>query len=90
MIASILICQGLLATRMLGVLKALSGTIMSYKSPAVMYFNTPALTNQCANGPCGYAETDAAGSSDQVKSVNLTGSNIVSFMPTIMTAPVIK
>lgn len=66
------------------------GTIMSYKSPAVMYFSTPALTNKCANGPYGYAETDAAGSSDQVKSVNLTVSNIVSFMPTMMTAPVIK
>ncbi|MDD5410973.1 MAG: zinc-dependent metalloprotease family protein [Methylobacter sp.] len=66
------------------------GTIMSYKAPVVMYFSTPALTNKCANGPCGYPETDTVKSSDQVKSVNLTVSNIVSFMPTMMTAPVIK
>jgi hypothetical protein len=66
------------------------GTIMSYKQPVVMYFSTPALATKCANSPCGYAETDTARSSDQVKSVNLTSKAITAFMPTMVTTPVIK
>jgi hypothetical protein len=66
------------------------GTIMSYKQPVVMYFSTPTLTNKCANGPCGYTETDMTRSSDQVKSVNLTSSGIIDFMPTMVASPVIK
>jgi hypothetical protein len=66
------------------------GTIMSYKSPVVMYFSSPLLAHKCANGPCGYAETDTARSSDQVKSVNLTSSSVVNFMPTMVVTPVIK
>jgi hypothetical protein len=70
------------------------GTIMSYKQPVVMYFSTPALTNKCANGPCGYAETktetENSRSSDQVKSVNLTSSSVINFMPKMVATPVIK
>lgn len=66
------------------------GTIMSYKQPVVMYFSTPTLATKCANSPCGYAETDTARSSDQVKSVNLTSKAITAFMPTMVTTPVIK
>ena len=63
---------------------------MSYKQPVVMYFSTPTLATNCANSPCGYAETDTARSSDQVKSVNLTSKAIAEFMPTMVTNPVIK
>jgi hypothetical protein len=66
------------------------GTIMSYKSPVVMYFSSPLLAHKCANGPCGYPETDTARSSDQVKSVNLTSSSVINFMPTMVVIPVIK
>jgi hypothetical protein len=67
------------------------GTIMSYKGPAmIMLFSSPALTTQCAGGPCGFAETDLARSSDQVKSLNLSVSKIAGLYPTLTTAPVIK
>jgi hypothetical protein len=66
------------------------GTIMSYKLPVVMYFSTPTLTTQCATGVCGYAETDTARSSDQVKSLNLTITKIAALNPTMTTTPVIK
>jgi hypothetical protein len=66
------------------------GTIMSYKAPVVMYFSSPALAKNCANVPCGYAETDAAKSSDQVKSLNLSIGKIAAFNPTKTTLPVIK
>ncbi len=74
------------------------GTIMSYKMPVIMYFSTPVLaaknssgTPQTCNGqPCGYPESDAARSSDQVKTVNLTAGIIAGFMPTMTANPLIK
>jgi hypothetical protein len=66
------------------------GTIMSYEMPVVMYFSTPALATQCAGQPCGYAVTDKARSSDQVKTVNLTAPLIANFMPTMLASPIIK
>jgi peptidyl-Asp metalloendopeptidase len=66
------------------------GTIMSYKQPTLMYFSTPILATKCAGQPCGYSETDAARSSDQVKSVNYTAPLVANFMGTMVTAPVIK
>jgi hypothetical protein len=66
------------------------GTIMSYKLPVVMYFSTPTLTTQCAGTPCGFAETDTARSSDQVKSLNLTIAKVAALNPTVVTTPVIK
>jgi len=67
------------------------GTIMSYKGPAmIMLFSSPALSTQCAGGPCGFAETDVARSSDQVKSLNLSVDKIAILYPTVTTTPVIK
>lgn len=66
------------------------GTIMSYKQPVVMYFSTPALATQCKSGPCGFAETDTAKSSDQSKSVNYTAPLIANFMPTVVATPIRK
>lgn len=67
------------------------GTIMSYKGPAmIMLFSSPALSTQCAGGPCGFAETDLARSSDQVKSLNLSVGTIAGLYPTVTTTPVIK
>ena len=66
------------------------GTIMSYEMPVVMYFSAPALATQCSGQPCGYAETDTARSSDQVKTVNFTAPLIANFMPTMMATPIIK
>lgn len=66
------------------------GTIMSYKSPVLMYFSTPSLATQCKGQPCGYATTDAARSSDQAKSVNYTAPIIADFMPTTTAVPVLK
>jgi hypothetical protein len=65
-------------------------TIMSYKQPMLMYFSTPALATKCAGQPCGYAETDAARSSDQAKSVNYTAPIVANFMPTMLATPIIK
>jgi hypothetical protein len=59
------------------------GTIMSYKSPMVMLFSSPNLTDQCAGAPCGFDETNTAKSSDQVKSVNFTAPKVADFMPTL-------
>ncbi|WP_334181097.1 reprolysin-like metallopeptidase [Methylobacter sp.] len=66
------------------------GTIMSYKQPVLMYFSTPLLSTKCAGQPCGYAETDTARSSDQVKSVNYTAPQVANFMSTMVTTPVLK
>lgn len=66
------------------------GTIMSYKTPNVMYFSTPALATTCAGTPCGFAETNTTQSSDQTKSVNYTAPLVSNFMPTMVSAPVIK
>jgi hypothetical protein len=66
------------------------GTIMSYKSPAVMLFSTPLLATQCAGSPCGFAETNTKQSSDQVKSVNLTVERVSNYMPSLTTTAVIK
>lgn len=66
------------------------GTIMSYKTPSVMYFSTPSLADKCAGTPCGFAETDATRSSDQTKSVNLTAPVIASFMSTMLVEPIIN
>lgn len=67
------------------------GTIMSYKGPAmIMLFSSPALSTQCAGGPCGFAETDSTRSSDQTKSLNLSVSKIAALYPTLTTTPVIK
>ncbi|MGZ5599416.1 MAG: reprolysin-like metallopeptidase [Methylobacter sp.] len=66
------------------------GTIMSYKQPVLMYFSTPVLATKCAGQPCGYAETDTARSSDQVKSVNYMAPLVANFMNTTVTTPVIK
>ncbi|MFI3137261.1 MAG: M12 family metallo-peptidase [Methylococcaceae bacterium] len=66
------------------------GTIMSYKAPIVMLFSSPKLATQCSGTPCGFDETNATQSSDQVKSVNLTVDQVAKFMPTLTTTPVIK
>lgn len=67
------------------------GTIMSYKGPAmIMLFSSPTLSTQCAGGPCGFAETDIARSSDQVKSLNLSVTTIAGLYPTLTITPVIK
>ncbi|MEQ1636989.1 MAG: reprolysin-like metallopeptidase [Methylococcales bacterium] len=66
------------------------GTIMSYKSPTIMLFSTPNLATQCAGTPCGYAETDAAKSSDQVKAAKTTVGQITAYLPTVATVATIK
>jgi hypothetical protein len=65
-------------------------TIMSYKQPVLMYFSSPALATKCAGQPCGYSETDAVRSSDQVKSANYTAPLVANFMDTMVTVPIIK
>ncbi|MDD5581510.1 MAG: zinc-dependent metalloprotease family protein [Methylobacter sp.] len=66
------------------------GTIMSYYGPVILLFSTPTLSTQCAGTPCGFAETDASRSSDQVKTTNYTASLVASYRATSTTAPVIQ
>ncbi|WP_347987516.1 reprolysin-like metallopeptidase [Methylomonas sp. AM2-LC] len=66
------------------------GTIMSYKTPVLMYFSTPKLQNQCAGQVCGYPSTNTAKSSDQASSVNYTAPIIANFLPTTIAIPVLN
>lgn len=71
-------------------LEGVFATIMSYKQPMLMYFSTPALANQCAGQPCGYAEADRDRSSDQAAAVNYTAPIVADFMATTVAAPILN
>ena len=66
------------------------GTIMSYKTPVLMYFSTPTLATKCAGQACGYDQSNATQSSDQTSSVNYTAPIIAGFMPTTVSTPVLN
>jgi hypothetical protein len=66
------------------------GTIMSYKTPVLMYFSTPTLPTQCAGQACGYPSSNATQSSDQTTSVNYTAPIVANFMPTTTTIPILN
>lgn len=66
------------------------GTIMSYKLPMVMLFSTPDLANQCVELPCGFDETDADKSANQVKSVNITAPQVANYLPTVVKVKIPK
>jgi hypothetical protein len=66
------------------------GTIMSYKTPVLMYFSTPELQTQCAGQACGYPSSNSAQSSDQTASVNYTAPIVANFLPTTIAIPVLN
>ena len=56
------------------------GTIMSYKTPALMLFSSPLLATQCKGSPCGYA-AGTARASDQSRTVNSTAPLVANYRP---------
>jgi hypothetical protein len=65
------------------------GTIMSYYTPTVMLFSTPALSTQCAGTPCGFAEGSSK-ASDQTRTINATAPLVANYRTSTIIEPVIE